>query len=352
MPGRHPDDDVLADLAADVLPLDQARAVEAHVLSCDRCASLLSDAEHVRALLLADDAGPVPPEIWSRIEAALQDAAAPPRAPRTEHTPRSTQSPPPPPDAPPTRRVDAGGRGGWDGPDPLDDPDAWATAARPALASDSPARARSGSGIRRPSASRRDARPERRPRSTTLFLGAAAAVVLVLTVGAVRLLQPGGGPSAAFDSSGSAARESASAAAGSVAGTVITRSGKDYTSATLTAAARSLVQQRPANQSESTAGGEGAKSFSASPVPRAAPGASAAPNPTATDVTNPQRLAACLAALGAASDSVVAVDLARYQGREAAVLVVRTQSGYEVWVVERTCHPGDEGVLAERTLAG
>jgi hypothetical protein len=87
-------------------------------------------------------------------------------------------------------------------------------------------------------------------------------------------------------------------------------------------------------------------------VPRAAPGRSAAPNPTATDVTNPQRLAACLAALGAASGSVVAVDLARYQGREAAVLVVRTQSGYEVWVVERTCHPGDEGVLAERTLAG
>ena len=32
------------------------------------------------------------------------------------------------------------------------------------------------------------------------------------------------------------------------------------------------------------------------------------------------------------------------------MLVVRTASGYEVWVVERTCHPGDEGALAETTL--
>jgi hypothetical protein len=69
-------------------------------------------------------------------------------------------------------------------------------------------------------------------------------------------------------------------------------------------------------------------------------------------VTNPQRLAACLTALGASPDAVVAVDLARYQGREAAILVLRAESGYEVWVVERTCHTGDEGALAETTLPG
>src|SRR4051794_41339618 len=126
MPGQHPDDDLLADLAADVLPLDQARAVEAHVLGCDRCASLLSDAEHVRGLLLADDAGPVPPEIWTRIEAALQAASPASHASRAEGA-----APPPPPTAPAARLVDAGGAGGWNGPDPLDDPDDWATAVRP-----------------------------------------------------------------------------------------------------------------------------------------------------------------------------------------------------------------------------
>src|SRR4051794_37686220 len=89
MPGRHPDDDLLADLAADVLPVDQAREVEAHVLACDRCASLLSDAEHVRGLLLADDAGPVPPEIWTRIEAALQAASPASPAPPVSHASRA-----------------------------------------------------------------------------------------------------------------------------------------------------------------------------------------------------------------------------------------------------------------------
>ena len=34
----------------------------------------------------------------------------------------------------------------------------------------------------------------------------------------------------------------------------------------------------------------------------------------------------------------------------AAVLIVRTASGYEVWVVARTCSAGDEGALAETTL--
>jgi hypothetical protein len=353
MPGQHPDDDLLADLAADVLPVDQARTVEAHVLSCDRCASLLSDAEHVRGLLLADDAGPVPPEIWTRIEAALQAASS---APRVPHASRAEDAAPPPPPlaaAPAGRPADAGQPGGWDGPDPLDDPDDWATAVRPAASSQSRPQpgARTG-GARRFSTSRRDTRPERRLRPAPLLLGAAAAVVLLLAVGAVRIVQSGGGPTAAFDSSGSsagAASSSPPAAAGGVAAAVITRSNKDYTSSTLADGAKSLVRRFTANKAEGTS----TRVAPSAPEPRAAasPG-SVAPDSKATDVTNPQRLAACLTALGASSDALVAVDLARYQGREAAVLVVRTASGYEVWVVERTCHPGDEGALAERTLAG
>src|SRR4051794_4957905 len=237
MPGRHPDDDMLADLAADVLPLEQARAVEAHVLDCDRCAALLSDAEHVRGLLLASDAGPVPPEIWSRIEAALQ-AAGSPRA-MEERKPA-----PPPPPAPEARRVDATGPGAWDAPDPLDDPHDWATTVQPPVRplADAPT-ARTTGNLRRLSASRRDARPERRRRPGALLLGAAAAVVLLLAVGTVRLVQSGRGPAtAAFDSSSSSAGSAASSsAAGSTpgnaaagvaaAGPVIERSDTNYTAA-------------------------------------------------------------------------------------------------------------------------
>jgi hypothetical protein len=347
MPGRHPDDDLLADLAADVLPLEQARTVEAHVLSCDRCASLLSDAEHVRNLLLSDDAGPVPAEIWNRIEAALSTAGAPARP----------QEQPVSPEPPAVRDVDARGSSGWDGPDPLDDPHDWTTSVQPAVREHAPVAPLTG-GVRRVTASRRDTRPDRRRRPAPLLLGAAAAVVLLLAVGAVRIAQSGGsGASAAFDASGSSAGVASSSAAGgsaaeSAAGAVITRSNADYTSSTLKARARALVQAATTRTLPPRAASSGSETASAVPSARAAARAPAvAADPKATDVTNPARLAACLTALGASSDAVVAVDLARYQGREAAVLVLRTEGGYEVWVVERTCHAGDEGALSETTLA-
>jgi hypothetical protein len=352
MPGRHPDDDLLADLAADVLPVDQAREVEAHVLACDRCASLLSDAERVRGLLLADDAGPVPPEIWSRIEAALRTSSTS-AASAASHASADENAAltPGPPTAPATPRMDAG-VDVWDGGDPLDDPHDWATAVRPASASGP--RARPGGPIDRVPrlrTTRRDARPERR-RPAPLLLAAAAAVVLLLAVGTVRIVRSGGGPTAAFNTSSSSG---GAAGAGAPAAAVMTRSTKDYTSSTLAEGARSLVTRSKQSQAEARTGGDGTSAFSApaAPEPHAAAGVSSvAPDPKATDVTNPQRLAACVTALGASPDSLVAVDLARYQGREAAVLVVHTANGYEVWVVERTCHPGDEGALAETTLAG
>ena len=55
----------------------------------------------------------------------------------------------------------------------------------------------------------------------------------------------------------------------------------------------------------------------------------------------------CLGALGAAPDRLVAVDLARYEGREAAILLLKAAegNGHEVWAVDRTCAPGAEGAL-------
>ena len=62
---------------------------------------------------------------------------------------------------------------------------------------------------------------------------------------------------------------------------------------------------------------------------------------------NPARLAACLGALNVAPDRLVAVDVAKYEGREAAILLLTTPdgAGHEVWAVERTCAPGAEGAL-------
>jgi hypothetical protein len=359
MPGRHPDDDVLADLAADVLPLEQARAVEAHVLQCDRCAGLLSDAEHVRSLLLADDPGPVPSEIWERIEAALGAAGtAQTGSARSGSTLAGSAAAadlastvPLPPEPGPRRAPTA--PSGWDGPDPLDDPDRWDTPVRRPVAAQPPA----SGNVRSLSTSRRDVRTDRRRPPLALLLGAAAVAAVVVGAGAVRLVTAGtssgssasGALSQAADAGGSAGANSA----GGAGAVRITRSGLDYTSSTLSREARTLVR------GSALAAQSSARSESDNPpnptVPRASsparsqPLASVAPDPKATDVTNPQRLTACLTALGAGSD-VVAVDLARYQGREAAVLVVRTESGYEVWVVERTCAPGNEGALAETTL--
>ena len=93
IPSEHPDDDLLADLAADVLPTHQARAVEAHVMVCRRCTQLLTDAAQVRDLLLADDPGPVPPDVLARIDQALRIEAA--------GRDGSAEYPPPAPPGPP-----------------------------------------------------------------------------------------------------------------------------------------------------------------------------------------------------------------------------------------------------------
>jgi len=79
--------------------------------------------------------------------------------------------------------------------------------------------------------------------------------------------------------------------------------------------------------------------------------AKSAPVRTTGTVAEPQRMVACLSALGEHDRQPVAVDLATYQGREAAVIVLTGQSGgYDVWVVARGCRPGAEGELAFRSI--
>jgi hypothetical protein len=145
------------------------------------------------------------------------------------------------------------------------------------------------------------------------------------------------------------------------------RSGRDYRASTLAADASALLAATSGAASTAATGGHttGGSAAAGSASRRAAspeavhPGSStlpAAPVPSdagATDITNPARLAACLGALGAAPDRLVAVDLARYEGREAAILLLTSAqgSGHEVWAVERTCAPGAEGALKYTRLS-
>jgi hypothetical protein len=375
MPARHPDDDLLADLAADVLPAGQARAVETHVLACERCAGLLEDAERVRSLLLSGDPGPVPADVWQRIETALAaegtpshgsttgpdraadtaafqafaDAAA--AADSAVRLPAS-RDPSSPTRSPHSLSADApDDDAGWtDDADPLDDPVRWS--GRPVTSG------RSGSG-----ASRRDARTGAGGRRGYLLLAAAAVLAVVAVTGSVKLLGRGGASGGAALSAGAAgasqsapAPASASADAGpNTAGARIVRSGRDYRASTLAAQASELIATKSGASAAATTGG----SAGAVPSPQAQgpelsrlPAPAVPPDTAADDITNPTRLTACLGALGVARDRLVALDLATYEGREAAILLLNAAdgSGHEVWAVERSCAPGAEGALKYERL--
>jgi len=119
--------------------------------------------------------------------------------------------------------------------------------------------------------------------------------------------------------------------------------GTDYTPAALEAQARHLVTS--AGLLQFSAKGDAA----AEPAPQAqpTPSVAAATGPPGNQaLKTPAALRACLQALDATDEQVVAVDLARYQGRDSAVIVLRASGGaYDVWVVARDCRPGAEGTL-------
>ena len=198
--------------------------------------------------------------------------------------------------------------------------------------------------------------PDRGPVRGMRLLQAAAVVVLVLGAGAlgVSALNHGGnddgGTSSAADSAGSAGgRAEAAPEAATVA--PITASGRDWTAATVRTDAADLLTgtlgQAYALYDRQAA--KGAPADAATPDPSAsAPAAQrdlASAAGGADRLADPTALRACVANItdGDASLQPVAVDLARWQGKPAAVLVFPTAddpASLDVYVVAPDCPTG------------
>ncbi len=245
-------------------------------------------------------------------------------------------------------RLDDDGDGWTDDADPLDDPQRWA--GRPVT-----------SGPSVSGGSRRDARADPRRRRGPLLLAAAAVLAVLAVTGSVKLLG-GGGSSSGSLTAGAAgtAQDSSSAPAGASAGAgtsqvPMVQSGRDYRAGTLAAQASALLAGTTGVAGAATSGSARAvpSARAAAPGVGKVPEMAVPPDTAAHDITNPTRLAACLDALGVGQDRLVAVDLARYEGREAAILLLTPADGggHEVWAVERTCAPGAEGALKYARLS-
>ena len=197
------------------------------------------------------------------------------------------------------------------------------------------------------------------------MLAAAAAVALVAVVGTVRLAQSGGNAVDATAGLASGSSEAASGAPEAASNARILASGTRYTTAALRTQARALLPAQTGGEAMTHSGaGEAApRARTAAPArgaPVPAPAADGSrsagtvtPDPRATDIRSPARLAACLAALDTGQERLVTVDLATFDGREAAVLVLQaTTGGYEVFVVRTQLRPRPEGTLDYATLPG
>lgn len=156
-------------------------------------------------------------------------------------------------------------------------------------------------------------------RHRLLTVAAAAALVVGGGYGLTQVL-PGrsAGNSAASSAQASLAERSASPSGGLDAGAPVPAiaSGRNYTRDALAAQVDQTLAQ----------------------------GARTAVDAATSPLADATGQAGCLAALGAGSARPLLVDLARFEGQPAAVLVLSSPGGgREIWVVSRTCRAGQDG---------
>ncbi len=287
----HLSADTLADLQEGLLDADGEAAARRHLEACAGCRADLAALTDLPArLAAAGDTGPVPELVAARLDRALAAAA--------EDTTGSA-----------------------------------ATAAARTVTPLAP-----------------DSGPVRGMR----LLQAAAAIVLVLGVGAlgVSALTDGGNGDAGSSTAGRAADSAGGSGAAAEAATVapITASGRDWTAPAIRADASALVTGTVGRtyalydrQAAKSAELDGATPDPAASAPAQRDLASAAGG--ADRLADPAALRACVANIadGDASLQPLAVDLARWQGQPAAVLVFPTPddpASLDVYVVAPDCPTG------------
>ena len=305
---RHADAETLAAFREELLSRRKAARVSAHLAVCSRCAGLDAQLTEVSALLTASTAPPMPDALTARIAAAIAAEAAARAATTADHAVATADG-----------TVAVGAAGGVTGPHDR--------AARPA----------------------RPSRPPGGPGRARLALRVAAVTAAVVVVagggyGVSRLLagSPPSGTSGGAGSEaapatgfhGNASREPAGLGAPSAGGLVpavrIVSSGTNYRPGQLEAQVSTVLTQHGASA--------GAKT-----------GSSPANQPAASLPAVP----ACVPHVTGGKRPLL-VDLAKYQGRPATVIVIpgATSGTLQAFVVADPCTATTGRVLAKATFPG
>jgi len=188
----------------------------------------------------------------------------------------------------------------------------------------------------------RDAVTEGRQVPRWVGVAAGLAVLGGAALAATQVLDVGGADSGTFtsaESSGGGGEADRGAAAGAALST-----GTEYTRAQLPAQVDALLTGAPeartlSGQGLSPSRGEDAEAAPDDPASATLPDAD-------EPLADPAGLQGCLEAIGAPGVEPLAVDLATFEGEDAAVLVLPGSSPdqVEVWVVARDCRPGADGL--------